>query len=300
DGMVEGHPIGTPLGNVRLYVCDAAGTPQPIGVAGELLIGGAGVARGYLGRPALTAERFVPDPFGGRPGARLYRTGDRVRWRADGRLEFQGRVDQQVKIRGFRIEPGEVEAVLGEHPAVRDCVVVAREDVRGEPRLVAYLAAEEGDLAAVREALKAKVPEHMVPSAFVVLDRLPLTPNGKLDRRALPAPEPAAGVIRLPPRNEVEARVAGAWAEVLGRTEIGVHENFFDLGGSSLLLYRVYSQLRELRADLRVVDLFRYTTIEALAVYLGTQAPSETGHLAQSRSRAEERRAARQRMVRGG
>jgi amino acid adenylation domain-containing protein len=300
DRSVEGHPIGSPLGNVRLYVCDAAGTPQPVGVAGELLIGGAGVARGYLGRPALTADRFVPDPFSAHSGARLYRTGDRVRWRADGRLEFQGRVDQQVKIRGFRIEPGEVEAVLGEHPAVRDCVVVAREDVPGELRLVAYLAAEEGDLAAVREALKAKVPEHMVPSAFVVLDRLPLTPNGKLDRRALPSPEPAAGAVCLPPRNDVETRVAEAWGEVLGRSGIGVHDNFFDLGGSSLLLYRVYSRLRELRADLRVVDLFRYTTIEALAAYLGAQAPSDTGHLAQSRSRAEERRAARQRVVRGG
>ncbi|HST61354.1 MAG TPA: non-ribosomal peptide synthetase, partial [Longimicrobium sp.] len=300
DGQVEGYPIGRPFGNVRLYVCDAMGNPQPAGLPGELLIGGRGVGRGYLDRPALTAERFVPDPFGP-AGSRLYRTGDRVRRRVDGSLEYLGRTDAQVKVRGFRIEPGEIEAALRRHPDVRECVVVVREDAPGERRLVAYVAGE-ADTEALKQHLRRDLPDYMVPSAFVILDALPTTPNGKLDRRALPAPETERGAEPLPPRDALEARVAEVWGEVLGADRIGVHDNFFDLGGSSLLLYRVYSRLREMRADLRVVDLFRYTTVEELAAYLGADAADPGGgdaaELAESRARAQQRRARRR--VRGG
>jgi len=330
DGTVEAHPIGRPFGNVRLYVCDEGGRLQPPGVPGELLIGGRGVARGYLGRPGLTAERFVPDPFSGIPGSRLYRTGDRARWcesakvrecqsnsaHADAAsrdestfalshsrtfaLQYLGRLDGQVKIRGYRIEPGEIEAALRTHPAVRECAVVAREDVVGEKRLVGYVVGEgDGDGEELRRHLRRTLPEYMVPSPIMFLDRLPRSPNGKLDRRALPAPEAAGGTTSPAPRNELEARVAEVWREVVGATgEIGVHDNFFDLGGTSLLLYRVFSRLRDLRADLRMVDLFRYTTVEELAGYLAASATGEDAGLAESRTRAEERRAAARRRVR--
>jgi amino acid adenylation domain-containing protein len=286
-------PIGRPLPGVRAWVLDAAGGPVPVGVPGELYIGGPGVARGYLHRPAQTAERFVPHPFAG-GGARLYRTGDRARWRGDGQLEFLGRVDAQVKVRGFRVEPGEIEALLRGAPGVDDCAVVVRGDVPGG-RLVAYVAgpAQAGEL---RERLRRELPEYMVPATFVALDRLPLSANGKVDRRALPAPADAAGTPHLSPRSAAETAVAAAWQEVLGVDRVGVHDNFFDLGGSSLLLYRVYSLLRELRADLRVVDLFRYPTVEALAGHLDQDGARDAGLLAQSRARADERRAARRRV----
>jgi amino acid adenylation domain-containing protein len=267
DGVVEGHPIGRPLGNVRLYVCDRLGSPQPAGVPGELLIGGAGVARGYLGRAAMTAERFVPDPFGRQSGARLYRTGDRVRQRADGTLEFLGRTDFQVKIRGFRIEPGEIEAVLRRHAQVREAQVIVREDQPGETRLVAYVAggveAEE-----LREHLRTSVPEYMVPAAFVVLEQLPLTSNGKLDRKALPAPEYAADADRyVAPRTPVEEVLAGIWAEVLGLERVGVEESFFDLGGHSLLATRVVSHVRDAFAiELPLRALFEKPTVAGLAL----------------------------------
>jgi amino acid adenylation domain-containing protein len=266
DGMVEGNPIGRPLGNVRLYVCDALGGPQPAGVPGELLIGGAGVARGYLGRSAMTAERFVPDAFSVEGGARLYRTGDRARWRADGMLEFLGRVDQQVKIRGFRIEPGEIEAVLRRHAQVREAQVIVREDVPGDRRLVAYVVgdAEPGVL---RENLLRELPEYMVPAAFVMLETLPLTPNGKLDRKALPAPEYAADADRyVAPRNPVEEELARIWAEVLRLERVGVEESFFELGGHSLLATRVVSRVREVFAiELPLRALFEKPTVAGLA-----------------------------------
>ncbi|HEX2076352.1 MAG TPA: amino acid adenylation domain-containing protein, partial [Longimicrobium sp.] len=228
-GVAEAPPIGGPVANARVYVLDAWGEPVPEGVPGELYVGGAGVARGYLGRAELTAERFVPDAFGGEAGGRLYRTGDRARWRAGGELEFLGRVDAQVKIRGFRIEPGEVEAALLEHPGVREAVVVAREapsGIAGDRRLVGYVVAASGEIispAALREHLKARLPEHMVPAAFVELERLPLTPSGKLDRKALPEPEFASAEGRyVSPRTPTEEVLAEIWAEVLRLERAGV------------------------------------------------------------------------------
>jgi amino acid adenylation domain-containing protein/non-ribosomal peptide synthase protein (TIGR01720 family) len=290
----ETVPIGRPVWNTRLYVLDAALRPVPTGVPGELYIGGVQVARGYLGRPALTAERFVPDPFARDSGARLYRTGDRARRRADGAIEYLGRLDAQVKIRGFRIEPGEVEAALGRHPGVRECAVVVREDAPGDRRLAAYVVgtAQADEL---RAHLLRVLPEYMVPAAFVALGTLPLTSNGKLDRRALPAPERPARGAPAPPRSQVEERVAAVWREVLGVSEVGVHDNFFELGGNSLLLVRVHGELRGLKDGLRVVDLFRYPTLEALGAYLGDEAPRDEGTAARGRSRGAERRAAWQR-----
>ncbi|HYH79110.1 MAG TPA: amino acid adenylation domain-containing protein, partial [Longimicrobium sp.] len=264
DGRVPA--IGRALENVRVYVLDAAGRPAPIGVPGELYVGGVGVARGYLGRPGLTAERFVPDPFGAAEG-RLYRTGDRVRWSAGGELEFLGRVDAQVKVRGFRIEPGEIEGALHRSEGVADCVVVAREDVPGEKRLVAYVVGDV-EAGALREHLLRALPEYMVPSAFVFLETLPLTPNGKPDRKALPAPEYAADADRyVAPRTPVEEVLAGIWAEVLRLERVGVEESFFELGGHSLLATRVVSRVRELfDVELPLRALFEGPTVAELAV----------------------------------
>ncbi|HEX7241008.1 MAG TPA: amino acid adenylation domain-containing protein, partial [Longimicrobiaceae bacterium] len=264
-------PVGRPTGNVRLYVLDRAGQPVPAGVPGELLIGGEGVARGYLGRPALTAERFVPDAFSAEAGARAYRTGDRVRWLAEGTLEFLGRIDQQVKVRGFRIEPGEVEAALERHAAVREVVVLVRENAPGDRRLVAYYTAGGGTPAPgeLREHLKGHLPEHMVPSAFVALEAFPLTPSGKLDRRNLPAPERDPGAERVEPRGEAERTLAGIWAEVLRTERVGVHDDFFDLGGHSLLATRVVSRVRRaFGVEVPLRALFEHPTVAGLAEHV--------------------------------
>jgi len=293
----EGRPtIGRPLENARACVLDGAGRPVPAGVPGELYLGGAGVARGYLGRPALTAERFVPDPFGG-AGARLYRTGDRVRWRADGELEYLGRLDAQVKVRGFRVEPGEIEAVLRRHPAVDDCAVVVREDAPGDRRLVAYVAGAAG-ADEVRAHLRRHLPAHMVPGPVVRVAALPLTPSGKVDRRALPPPagvEP--GSRRRAAETELEARVAAVWAEVLGVDAVGVEDNFFDLGGHSLLLVRLQARLAAAGVgEVRVVELFQYPTVRALAGWLaagdgvGAAAVDEAGARGGTRQAALDRR----------
>ncbi|WP_438016720.1 amino acid adenylation domain-containing protein [Sorangium sp. So ce315] len=258
-------PIGRPLANTRAYVLDPAGHPVPAGVVGELYLGGQGLARGYWARPDLTAERFVPDPFADRPGERLYRTGDRARWRADGQLEFAGRVDHQVKLRGFRIEPGEIEARLGEQPGVREAVVVVRQDRPEERRLVAYVAAgADVSPEELRRALKEQVPDYMVPSAFVVLEELPHTPYGKIDRRALPAPAAPSGEAAAP-RTEAEAALAGIWAELLGRPAVGVQENFFELGGDSILALQVVSRARAAGLTLTPRQIFQHQTIADLA-----------------------------------
>jgi amino acid adenylation domain-containing protein len=265
-------PIGRAVANVRLYVLDSAGEPSPVGVPGELCIGGVGVARGYLGRAGLSAEVFVPDPYSGEPGARLYRSGDRVRWRADGQLDFIGRVDDQVKIRGFRVEPGEIEAVLLRHPGVREAVVAVREDVPGDRRLVAYLVPHAGIEAAaadLRAYLRDRLPEYMVPGAFVVLEALPLTPSGKTDRRALPAPA-RGGAEREggspDPRDALETTLCGIFQEALGIPRVGLRDSFFELGGHSLLAVQIMSRLEEATGvRLPVAVLFRAPTVELLA-----------------------------------
>ncbi|NOK32233.1 amino acid adenylation domain-containing protein [Corallococcus exercitus] len=269
DGRVPS--IGRPLANVRAYVLDARGGLVPVGVKGELHLGGVGVARGYAGRPALTAERFVPDAFSGEAGARLYRTGDVVRWREDGTLEFVGRADAQVKVRGFRIELGEVEAALAKLPPVRDAVVVAREDGPGGKRLVGYVVLRDGVTAqgpGLRADLKNALPEYMVPSAVVVLPALPLTTNGKVDRKALPAPDLAGSDPReyVAPRTPTEQRLAGLWQELLGVTRVGAHDHFFDLGGHSLLATQALSRIRQaFTVELPLRRLFESPTLDAVA-----------------------------------
>ncbi|GAB4193582.1 MAG: hypothetical protein OHK0022_08640 [Roseiflexaceae bacterium] len=299
-------PIGRPLPHVAIYLLDRHMQPVAVGVQGEIYIGGLCLAQGYLNQPALTAERFVPNPFVGRLDARdlrldedlqasslkpqasrLYKTGDLARWLPDGTIEFLGRNDTQVKLRGFRIELGEIEAVLVQHPVVRQSVVLARAMGVGGQQLVAYVVTAEPQqpqaeqIAELRAYLAARLPDYMVPALFVLLDRLPLTPNGKLDRRALPEPDRsqlAATVAYVPPQTDLERAIAGVWQEVLQVPAVGIHHNFFDLGGHSLLLVRVNARLREvLDRPISMITLFQYPTVSALARYLrqGDDAASE-------------------------
>ncbi len=263
-------PIGRPIANTRLYLLDAHGELVPVGVAGELHIGGDGLARGYLDRPALTAEKFIADPFA--PGEHLYKSGDLARYLPDGNVEFLGRVDQQVKIRGFRIELGEIESVLSQHPGLRDVVVLAREDRPGDKRLVAYVVTGPGERpgpADLRMHLKAQLPDHMVPAAFVFLDRLPLTPNEKVDRRALPPPDQGrdqAGATYVAPGTPDEAALCELFAEVLGVRPIGLQDDFFDLGGHSLLATQLAARIRQrLQVELPLRRLFEAPTVAELA-----------------------------------
>jgi amino acid adenylation domain-containing protein len=260
-------PIGGPISNTQIYILDAHGAPVPIGVTGELYIGGAGVARGYLNRPGLTAERFLPDPFAGKAGARMFRTGDMGRWLSDGAIEFLGRNDFQVKIRGFRIELGEIEARLEEHESVRQAVVVAREDGPGGKRLVGYYAGGDGVGAdELRAHLAAALPEYMVPAAYVRLERLPLTPNGKLDREALPAAEVRGASFYQPPEGPVETALAEIWCDLLRTNHIGRYDNFFELGGNSLTAMQVVSRLRDcFGLELPLKTLFQARTLHAIA-----------------------------------
>src|SRR3984957_18100250 len=276
-------PIGGPIQNLRLHVLDPQMRAVPVGVPGELFLGGVGLARGYLRRPALTADRFVPDPYGP-PGSRLYRTGDLARWRPDGTVEFLGRIDGQVKIRGLRIELGEIEAALREQPGVADAAAVVREDVPGDRRIVAYVVGG-ADQAALRAALKRRLPDYMVPSAFTTLDALPLLPNGKLDRRALPEPQRGRDETAqyTAPVPGSQATVAAVWAEVLHVERIGVDDDFFDLGGHSLLAAQVIARLRKTAGPrVSVLDLFKNPTVRALAALLDVPAaergPAELVH----------------------
>lgn len=267
--------IGRPIANTQVYIVDRSMQLLPAGVPGELLIGGLGVARDYLDRPELTAEKFIDDRFGSRPGGRLYRTGDLARWRRDGRLEVIGRIDHQIKLRGFRIELGEIESVLGLSDEVAQAVVICREDRPGDKRLVAYLVSKPGvsaqsgiDTAALRALARERLPEYMMPSAFVCLERLPLTPNGKVDRRALPAPDAEAFAVSeyAAPRNTEEETLAALWAEVLGQPRIGIHDNFFDLGGHSLLATQLVTRMQNaLGADITLRMMFEAPTVARFA-----------------------------------
>jgi len=289
-------PIGQPIANTQIYLLDSQMQPVPEGVPGELYIGGIALARGYLNRPDLTKERFIPDPFSDSSQARLYKTGDLARYLSDGNIEFLGRSDDQVKIRGFRIELGEIEVAIAASPAVRQAVVLAREDVPGDKRIVAYIVptsqesppqkqseetqeqAEQGLqkqnsiaglVQSLRSYLKARMPEYMVPSAFVVLEAFPVTPSGKVDRRALPAPEksrPELETVLVMPQSDAEQLIASVWQEVLQLEGVGIHDNFFDLGGNSLLLNQSAHKLAEIfGVQLSIVELFQYPTISALA-----------------------------------
>jgi amino acid adenylation domain-containing protein len=272
DGAVT---IGRPVANTQIYLLDSHLEPVPVGMPGELHIGGAGLARGYLNSPDLTAEKFIPNPFGGAPGARLYKTGDMARYLPDGTIEFLGRIDNQVKIRGFRVELGEIEAALSRHTGVREAVALAREDTPGEKRLVAYIVSTGSPVPGtsdLREFLKAKLPDYMVPSSFVFLESLPLTPNGKVNRRALPAPDasrPELENLFVAPRSSIEETLIKIYSQVLGLDRVGVHDNFFDLGGHSLLATQVVSRVREsYRVELSLWSFFEAPTVAELAAVI--------------------------------
>ncbi|MBA3533183.1 MAG: AMP-binding protein, partial [Ardenticatenales bacterium] len=269
-------PIGRPIANTQLYVLDHYGRPCPIGVPGELHIGGAGVARGYHSHPALTATRFVPNPFSPTPGARLYRTGDLVRYRPDGQLLFLGRTDDQIKIRGFRIEPGEIAACLRQHPAVQEAYVLPWEAQAGDLRLVAYVVAE-GETEAMgrtlREHVQGQLPAYMVPAYFVSLERLPKSPSGKIDRRALPTPDPMARPDLthryVAPSTLAEETLATMFSQVTGVEKIGVHDNFFELGGHSLLATQLVARARSaFEVDISLRSFFDAPTIAELALVI--------------------------------
>jgi hypothetical protein len=275
-GAEEGRPgIGKPIGNMQMFVLDAKLEPVPLGVTGELYIGGVGLARGYLNRPELTATRFVPHPFATTPGARLYRTGDLGRYRAGGNIEFLGRIDHQVKIRGYRVELGEIETALAEHPIVQEVVVLVREDTPGDQRIVAYVVLNQECAAPadeLRRVIKDKLPSYMIPSAFVVLEAMPLTPNGKIDRKALPTPDQTRPDIEgafVAPRTPIEEMIAGIWSQILKLERVGIHDNFFSLGGHSLLATQVAHRVRDtFNVALPLRLFFETPTVADLAAYV--------------------------------
>jgi amino acid adenylation domain-containing protein len=270
----QGGPvlIGAPIANTQIYILDGHFQLVPVGVVGELYIGGDGLARGYLNRPELTRERFIDNPFGGGVGSRLYRTGDLARYWPDGNIEVLGRLDHQVKVRGFRIELGEIETALGRHPGVREGVVVAREDVPGDKRLVAYVVPDGGQppsVSVLRQYLQEKLPAHMVPTAFVILEKFPLTPNGKIDRRSLPSPtslRPELESDYVAPRSEIERTITSIWQAVLHLEKIGIHDNFFEVGGHSLLATQAISRINKaFRVDLPLRSFFENPIIGGLS-----------------------------------
>ncbi|NJM73455.1 MAG: amino acid adenylation domain-containing protein [Scytonema sp. RU_4_4] len=264
-------PIGRPITNTQIYIVDRQFNIVPLGVTGELYIGGVSLAQGYLNRPDLTAEKFIPNPFSEKPGARLYKTGDLARYLPNGNIEYLGRIDHQVKIRGFRIELGEIEAALSQHPAVREVVVLDQKDEAGKKRLVAYVVSDQEPTSIsgkLRYFLHEKLPSYIVPSAFVFLEALPLTSNGKVDRRALPVPDLARPELErtfVAPRTAAEEIVAEIWKQVLGIEKVGIYDNFFELGGHSLMTTRVISQVRQVfQIELPIRSLFKSPTLEGL------------------------------------
>ena len=286
-------PVGRPIANIQIYLLDKHLNPTPSGVPGELYISGVGIARGYLNRPELTAEKFIPNPFNDKSGTHLYKTGDLARYLPNGDIELLGRIDYQVKIRGFRIELGEIESKLKQHAKVREAVVVDREDEEGDKRLVAYVSPHFEQTLTVTELrsfLQEKLPQYMVPSAFIVLPALPLLSNGKLDRHSLPAPEtlrPEIEVAYVMPQTEVEQKIATVWQNALNIENIGIHDNFFELGGHSLLMVKVHTQLREIsKTDLLLLDLFRYPTISSLAEFFN-QTDNQTSPLSETNIQTE-------------
>lgn len=297
--------IGRPIANTQLYIVDKFMQPVPIGVPGELLIGGDGVVRGYLNRPELTNERFIPDPFQSRTthhAPRVYRTGDLVKYLPSGDVEFLGRVDFQVKIRGYRIELGEIESLLNSHETVREAVVVAREDVPGDKRLVAYLLSRPGQTIsgqALRDWLRNQLPEFMVPAHFVPMESFPLTPNKKTDRKALPAPDEvmvASEVEYAPPEDDLQATIAEIWQQLLNMPRVGLNDNFFDLGGHSLLTVQAHRMLMEkVEAQLSITDMFRFPTIRSLSDYLKNQGAAAEAAKEKVSGRAAKRREMQQR-----
>ena len=278
-------PIGRPIANTQIYILDSNGEPLPVGVVGEIYIGGDGLAQGYLNRPDLTAEKFIPNPFSTNPNSRLYRTGDLAKYRADGNIDFLGRDDHQVKLRGHRIELGEIEHILRQLPSVKESVIAARDrDSSGEKELVGYLVCNHESARSVSELrrfLQEKLPEYMVPSSFVFLEAFPLTPNGKIDRNALPPPDgerPQLDQGFVEPRTEIEELIAQIWREILKLDKIGIHDNFFELGGHSLLATRVVARLQSnFHVDLALRKLFELPTVAGLAQHIDALRRSGAG-----------------------
>jgi amino acid adenylation domain-containing protein len=275
--------IGRQIPDLQLYILDKHRQPVPIGVKGEIYVGGAGVARGYLNRPDLNKEKFIPNPFSNQPNARLYKSGDLGRYLPNGDIEYLGRIDHQVKIRGFRIELGEIETALHQHPAVRETTVIVREDTPGEKQLVAYVVPELEqvlDSSELRSFLVQQLPNYLAPQFFVILDAIPLTPNGKVDRRALPIPDglrPELQVVYIPPTTDLQKTIAIIWQQALQVEKVGIEDNFFDLGGHSLLMVQVHNQLQtHLKQELSIIDLFQYPTISSLNQYLSATNISAT------------------------
>ncbi len=296
-------PIGRAIANTQVYLLDANYEPVAVGEEGELYAGGDGVARGYLNQPELTAERFVRNPFSQDPNAKLYKTGDLARYRADGVIEFLGRIDNQVKVSGYRIELGEIEAALIGHPDVKNAAVIARQDGPGQKKLLAYVVPQNGTYSAagLRAYLEEKLPPYMLPSALMRLDVLPLSPNGKLDRGALPSPVTEQATLTRDAsgtKTELEQKIAAVWGKVLGLEEVGLEVNFFDIGGDSLSLLEVHAELQKaVDAQIQVVDLFDYTTVRGLAQKLIGGAKR---NLQAAQDRAQQQRAAweRQKAIR--
>ena len=267
--------LGRAIDNTCIYVLNSELQPVPVGYPGELFIGGDGLAKGYFNLPEMTSEKFLPDPFSPKPGARMYRTGDLVQQTGNGKLEFLNRVDSQVKIRGFRIELGEIESALSQYPSMNDNVVIVREDTPGDKRLIAYIVKKENqntDIAQLRQYMKTKVPDYMVPSAFVFIDQFPLTPNGKIDRKVLPAPfeaEENSTKEYIEPQTEIEKKLAAIWSEVLKLNRIGIDENFFEIGGHSMIAVTLMIKIeKELGIRLPLAILFDYSNIRDMALFI--------------------------------